>query len=157
MTHLICYRMIWRETEKSVGESEIGIEKGIVGIADVQDPEVGLVNDAEVVEGIDQGPETDIEVLDLTEDQGREKGGEGHDLIQERKGNNISSLRCWILVSIVGPCFTCNFVTYLKSYISAEILNFISFRRRSRSRGSREREYTNGSSKSKNDRSESPT
>ena len=102
---MICYRMIWRETEKSVGESEIGIEKEIVGIADAQDPEVGLVNDAEVVEGIDQDPETDIEVLDLTEDQGQETGGEGHDLIQERKGNNIYSLRCWILVSIVGPCF----------------------------------------------------
>ena len=146
---MICYRMIWRETEKSVGESEIGIEKEIVGIADAQDPEVGHGTDAEVVEGIDQDPETDIEVLDLTEDQGQETGGEGHDLIQERKGNNRSSLRCWILV--VGFCnlleiahFGCN------PY-------FISFRRRSRSRGSREREYTNGSSKSKNDRSESPT
>lgn len=81
--------MIWRETEKSVGESEIGIEKGIVGIADAQDPEVGLGNDAEVVEGIDQDLETDIEVLDLTEDQGQEKGGEGHDLIQERKGDDL--------------------------------------------------------------------
>ena len=102
---MICYRLIWRGTEKSVDESEIGIEKEIVGIADAQDPEVGLGTDAEVVEGIDQDPETDIEVLDLTEDQGQETGGEGHDLIQERKGNNISSLRCWILVSIVGPCF----------------------------------------------------
>lgn len=81
--------MIWRETEKSVGESEIGIEKEIVGIADAQDPEVGLGNDAEVVEGIDQDPETGIEVLDLTEDQGQEKGGEGHDLIQERKGDDL--------------------------------------------------------------------
>ena len=95
---MICYRMIWRETEKSVGESEIGIEKEIVGIADAQDPEVGHGTDAEVVEGIDQDPETDIEVLDLTEDQGQETGGEGHDLIQERKGNNRSSLRCWILI-----------------------------------------------------------
>ena len=95
------YRMIWRETEKSVGESEIGIEKGIVGIAGAQDPEVGLENDAEVVEGIDQDPETGIEVLDLTEDQGQEKGGEGHDLIQERKGKNRIYLRYWILVVIL--------------------------------------------------------
>ena len=94
-------RMIWRETEKSVGESETGIEKGIVGIADAQDPEVGLGNDAEVVEGIDQDPETGIEVLDLTEDQGQEKGGEGHDLIQERKGKNRIYLRYWILVVIL--------------------------------------------------------
>ena len=101
---MICYRLIWRETEKSVGESEIGIEKGIVGIADAQDPEVGLENDAEVVEGIDQDPETDIEALDLTDDQGQEKGGEGHDLIQERKGNDRSSIRCCI--KVVGPCYT---------------------------------------------------
>ena len=98
---MICYRLIWRETEKSVGESEIGIEKEIVGIADAQDPEVGLVNDAEVVEGIDQDPETGIEVLDLTEDQGQEKGGEDHDLIQERKGKNRIYLRYWILVVIL--------------------------------------------------------
>ena len=148
---MICYRLIWRETEKSVGESEIGIEKGIVGIADAQDPEVGLGNDAEVVEGIDQDPETGIEVLDLTEDQGQEKGGEGHDLIQERKGNDRAGLEQR------GEGNVRYFVALLKSHISAVILNFISFRRRSRSRGSREREYTNGSSKSKNDRSESPT
>ena len=98
---MICYRLIWRETEKSVGESEIGIEKEIVGIADVQGPEVGLGNDAAVVAEIDQDPETGIEVLDLTEDQGQEKGGEDHDLIQERKGKNRIYLRYWILVVIL--------------------------------------------------------
>ena len=98
---MICYRLIWRGTEKSVDESEIGIEKEIVGIADAQDPEVGLGTGAEVVEGIGQDPETDIEVLDLTGDQGQEKGGEGHDLIQERKGKNRIYLRYWILEVIL--------------------------------------------------------
>ena len=150
--------MIW----KGVVVNETEKENVTEGIVDVVDQAVDLENDVVTVEGIGQDQGIGIGPLSRIKgrDQRKEDGDRG--LILERKGEVVTFSYLYYRSSFPNKSPIVHSVFTKLWCMAINLAIFIYQRRRSRSRESKEhdrmdRDYTNGSSKSKNDRDVSPT